>query len=205
MLERILSLDISTKTGYAVLLSSSDSYELESYGQILKISMPTDEEYPGSYVTWAELVFYKILDLIIEHRPDCLVIEETTKSQNSMSQKILEFIHFLVAKHIKESKIKAVYMMTGVWRGLANSKMTKEERVKNKEISAYKKKHGTKLAKNAEGKVIGKIGKKHVSVRRVNELFGLNLKVKDNDISDAILLSIAYHIKKTSSKIKDTI
>ncbi len=203
MIERILAIDLSTKTGWAVLLSDTDSYKLEAYGQIAKVSMPLDEEYPGSYVTWAQLVFDKILELILKYKPDVLVIEETTRSQNSFSQKILEFIHFLLAKYIKESKIRAVYFMTGQWRGLVNSKMTKEEKLRNKDVTKYKAEHGTKLAKDKDGKVMGKINKKHVSIRRSNELFGLNLKVKDNDASDAILLSMAYHVKKTSSKIKD--
>jgi len=201
--ERILSLDVSTRTGYALLISDENSYVLETYGTIPKVPMPTEEEYPGSYVTWAYMVFDKILEVIDKYYPTFLVIEETTRSQNSFSQKILEFIHFLLAKHIRDNNLRVQYFLTGQWRGLVNSKMTKEERVKNKEISAYKKKHGTKLAKNEAGKVIGKITKKHISIRRTNELFGLNLKIKDNDASDAILLSLAYHIKLRENKIKD--
>jgi hypothetical protein len=38
----------------------------------------------------------------------------------------------------------------------------------------------------------GGTSKKHLSVNKVNELFKLNLKLKDNDISDAILIGKTY-------------
>jgi hypothetical protein len=38
----------------------------------------------------------------------------------------------------------------------------------------------------------GKVTKKHLSVRWVNETFGFNMKVKDNDICDAVCLGSAY-------------
>jgi hypothetical protein len=40
----------------------------------------------------------------------------------------------------------------------------------------------------------GKIGKKHLSVRYVNDIFGLDFKIKDNDIADSICLASSYFI-----------
>ena len=73
--------------------------------------------------------------------------------------------------------------------------MTKEEKKQNAQIRKKKKATGATVVKNEEGKRIGKIGKKHVNVRRANELFGLELKLKDEDRADAILLGYAYFIE----------
>ena len=42
------------------------------------------------------------------------------------------------------------------------------------------------------GKKRGKISKKHLAVRMVNDLYGKQLKLKDNDEADAILMGQAY-------------
>jgi hypothetical protein len=204
MTERVLSLDMSTKTGWALLVSSPTGYVLEGYGTITKIDTP-DEPYPGSYVTWAYLCFGEIVRLIDNFAPDVLVIEETSKgSKNNLSQKILEFIHFLVARMIKETGIKAVYMMTEQWRReVGCSKMSDADKKRNKEVREYKKKNKTKIARDKDGKVIGLIGKKHLNVRRANEVFGDQLSepliMKDEDTADSLLLAYAYHLRKVKN------
>src|ERR1700749_3224938 len=117
MTERVLSLDISTKTGYSFYLLNNKDFELVRYGRIEKISEPLGFRYPDSYVIWAYQCFSKILELIEEFAPDTLIIEETSGgSKSGMSQKILEFIQFLVARFIKETGIKAIYYQTETWR-----------------------------------------------------------------------------------------
>jgi len=53
-------------------------------------------------------------------------------------------------------------------------------------------------------KRIGKITRKHVNVRRANELFESFLTepliLKDQDIADALLLALAYHMKKVQNE-----
>jgi hypothetical protein len=44
-----------------------------------------------------------------------------------------------------------------------------------------------------DGKRLTHISKKHVSVRRVNEIFGTSFEVKDNDICDSICLCVGYY------------
>lgn len=202
--ERILSLDMSTKTGWALMLSSDRGIELHANGQIPAIHEPPGN-YPSNYIDWAFMVFAKISEVIDLYAPDVLVIEETVAgSKEVYSQKILEWIHFLVAKFIKETNIKVVYFLTGQWRSIVGSKMTKEESNHNKAVKEYKKKHGTRVAKDENGKRIGKLTKKHVNIRRANEVFGKYFKTplrkKDEDTADALLLGYAYHIKRLENE-----
>lgn len=194
---KILGLDISSKTGFAVLDFNPETSvfsRLES-GTIPKTSEPT-EKYPKSYILWAQNSASLIIEKIAEVRPDVIVIEETSKgSKNAMSQKILEFIHFIVACYMVDNNMNCHYLMTGEWRGLTGCAMTKEEKKRN---SSVKKQHdkGLKVAKDEKGKRIGRITKKHVNIRKANEIFKLNLMKKDEDQADALLLALGW-IKKT--------
>jgi len=204
--ERVLSLDLSTKTGYCLMLSSDEGMILEAYGQVDKISCPEEEPYPGSYITWAYECYNKVEKLIEEYQPDVLVVEEVTKSKNALSQKILDYIHFLVSKFIQETGIKNIYLQTGDWRSEVGSYMNDLEKKRNKEVRDYKKaylkKHGKKttVAYDINGKRIGMIGKKHVTIRLINETFKNQLKAplkrKDEDTSDGISLCWAYHNRR---------
>jgi len=204
---RILSLDMSSKTGWALITSSSEEYALVESGIIQKSSEPPGQ-YPANYVAWAYQVFGQILDLIERLKPDALVIEETVAgSKQVYSQKILEWIHFLVAQYIKQTGIKATYLLTGSWRSEVGCIMTKDERNRNKLVreqkKAIEKETGTRpmAAYDINGKRIGIVGKKHVNIRRANEVFGKFLKKplqkKDEDEADAMLLAYCYHLRRT--------
>jgi len=200
--EKILSLDVSSKTGFSVLITGTNGVcVLEDYGQVPKIHCPDSESYPGSYVTWAYKCFEKIEELIERYQPDVLVIEEITKSKNAMSQKFLDFVHFLVCRFIQETGIKNFWFQTGEWRREVGSHMNDAEKKRNKEVRKYKKEHKSKLAYDIiTGKRIGMIGKKHVTIRLINEIFKDQLKEplkrKDDDTADAIALSYCYHLRK---------
>src|ERR1700677_1525716 len=102
-LERILSLDISTKTGYAFAISSQNGMKLEGYATLKQIHEPNGK-YPGTYVDWSLMCFKEIKKVIDQFNPNILVIEETSKgSKNAMSQKVLEYIHYNLAYYIKEN------------------------------------------------------------------------------------------------------
>jgi Holliday junction resolvasome RuvABC endonuclease subunit len=196
----ILSIDLSTKTGWAVIISSDAGAGLVDYGMIRQIPQP-DGPYPSCFVDWAYLVFNGIEDLIKKFKPDMLAIEETVAGSKAVySQKILEYSHFLLAKHIKDSNIESIYLLTGAWRSEVGAKMTKEESKHNKEVKAYKTKHGTKLARDINGKILGKLTKKHINIRRANEVFGPFLKEplrkKNEDEADALLLALALHLRR---------
>jgi len=197
--ERVLSLDISTKTGWSLLISG-DELTLEEYGQIPQIHTP-EGAYPDSFVQWAYECYSNIVDIIDQTAPDVLVIEETAAGSKAIyTQKILEWIHFLVAKLIKETKIKAIYIMTEQWRRETGCKMSKEESKHNKNVKAYKEKNNTKLAYDESGKRIGKLTRKHINIRRANEVFGKYfdkpLKKKDEDTADSLLLGYCYHLRR---------
>jgi hypothetical protein len=210
-LERILSLDVSTKTGWSLLISDGEDFTLEEHGKIDKSKEPTDQPYPNNYVTWAYDCWIELAKLISKYKPDVLVIEETASgSKSAYSQKILEWIHFLLAQTIKESNIKSIYMLTEQWRRETGCLMSKDEKVHNKKVKTYKLAHGEKISElqikpasiayDENGKRIGKIGRKHVNVRRANEVFSKFLKeplrMKDEDTADSLLLGYAYHLRR---------
>jgi hypothetical protein len=187
---------MSTKTGWSLAIVHPDRYELLEYGQIPKIEKP-EAEYPSDYVLWAHDCATQIIAIVEKHTPDRLIIEETAGgSKNNFSQKILEFIHYLIGKYIMDKKIPVTYYKTGEWRTYVEAKMTLAEAKKNKLVRADKAKTGQKLARDENGKIMGKITKKHVNVRTANEIFGLSLKIGQNDTADALLLGYAYYKQK---------
>lgn len=199
--ERILALDMSTKTGWSLIISDGKDFTLEANGQIDKMSEP-EGQYPANFVDWAGNVFLEILKLIEEHKPDVLVIEETASGSKSIySQKILEWIHYLVANHIKLMQYKVVYLLTEQWRRETGCLMSKDESKHNKEVKKYKEKNDTSIAYDISGKRVGKITRKHVNIRRANEIFSKFLKEplrkKDEDTADSLLLGYCYHLRKT--------
>src|ERR1035437_5389765 len=182
------------------MVSSDDGIHLEAYGTIPQIEKP-EGNYPSDYVLWAHAVFTSIEKLIIAYKPDILVIEETVAGSKAVySQKFLEWSHFLLASYIKQSNIGCVYLLTGAWRSEVGAKMTKEESAHNKYVREYKEKHNTKIARDINGKRIGKKTKKHINIRRANEVFGAFLKKplvkKDEDTADSLLLGYAYHLRR---------
>lgn len=198
--ERILSIDLSSKTGWASTVSSVDGIALEEYGTLPQIHKP-DGSYPSDYVLWAHACFNAIYQLIERFAPQVLVIEETVAGSKAVySQKFLEWTHFLLASYIKESNIKSMYLLTGAWRSEVGAKMTKEESDHNKAVKKYKDKNNTSIAYDINGKRIGKKTKKHINVRRANEVFGKFLKEplrkKDEDTADSLLLGFCYHLRR---------
>jgi Holliday junction resolvasome RuvABC endonuclease subunit len=197
---KILSLDMSTKTGWSLAETGYGTYyNLIDGGTLTKRNLP-ELDYPKDYLEWAHLCVKDIFKLMDTHTPDEIVIEETSKgSKNNMSQKILEFIHFLVATEIVKRNIKTTYYRTEEWRRICGCILTADEKKRNK-VVRQSHKQGNKNVKDPKGKRIGKVGKKHVNVRRANELFDLNLQLKDEDRADAILMGYAHFLNKRSQK-----
>jgi len=198
--ERILALDMSSKTGWASMVSSDSGIDLEDFGMIDPIHQP-EGPYPSNFVDWAYLIFDSVEGLIKRFKPDILAIEETCAgSKGVYTQKILEFSHFLVAKYIKECNIRSVYLLTGAWRSEVGAKMTKEESAHNKYVKDYKEKNKTKRAYDINGKLIGKKTKKHINIRRANEIFSKflekPLRKKNEDEADALLLGYTLHLRR---------
>jgi len=202
MLSRILALDMSSKTGWAVIdVAKVGEFDLVDAGTLEKISEPKGR-YPENYLDWSGQCISPIIDLINNFKPTELVIEETAKgSKNNMSQKIVEFIHYEMALCFDSGGIAQDmprrYFLTEEWRRIVGCLMSKDEKKQNAEVRKQRKK-GIKVAKNKKGKRIGIIGKKHVNVRRANEVYGLELILKDEDRADALLLAHALYLEKYS-------
>lgn len=238
MIERILSLDISTKTGWSFVLSDPDGCVVSKYGQTEPVPEPKGE-YPKNYLDWSRTCFTFIENLIGNYVPDVIVIEQTSKgSKASKTQKLLEWIHYLLANYLVANNVKNVYLQTGEWRSLVGSKMTKDEKTRNKYVkdfkakvlaeyqAQFKKDHPDEKVPNAiyiiakngkrkkkaivvydeDGERIGKVGKKNVSVRTANEIFGDQLKKplqrKDEDTAEALLLAYAYHKRRFPNEVQ---
>jgi hypothetical protein len=208
-IEKILSLDMSTKTGWAffemvippTISSKAPDLLLKEYGKIEQIHTP-DGEYPGSFVTWAEDCFQKLKELIVRFSPDTLVVEETSAGSKAIyTQKILEWIHYRLAAFVVDTGLKIRYILTEEWRRETGCLMSKAESKHNQQVRKYKKKNGTSIAYNEEGKRVGRITRKHVNIRRANEVFGHVLKEplrkKDEDTADSLLLGFCYFLRST--------
>lgn len=193
---KILALDLSTKTGFALF----EGEELLDYGQ-MKLDRPILAHaygvYPWCYTEAADEVARTVLDLVVTHQPQLIVIEETNLGKNRYAQKTLEFIHCSVLRTLRlrsQEGLKLVYLSSSSWRKALELTLTKEDKKNNSKLSkakAFAEASSTKLDKKTLG-IRGRINKKHIALRFVNQHFNLNLKVKDNDTADAICLGLAY-------------
>lgn len=201
MKSRILALDMSTKTGWAVLDVEDNHFKLIDCGTLPKESEPDSPPYPENYLDWSGKCIGYIEKIFQQFKPDEIVVEETAKgSKNNMSQKIVEFVHYELAMQFTTGMMKGIprtYYLTEEWRRIVGCKMNDEEKKQNAEVRKQKKKK-IKVAKDDDGKRIGIVGKKHVNVRRANEVYGLDLLLKDEDRADALLLAYALFLEKYS-------
>jgi Holliday junction resolvasome RuvABC endonuclease subunit len=186
---KTLALDLSTKSGWSVF---EDGIRISS-GVLDKVFVKdfnvNDEPgksplFPYNVIDAADTVCRMVMNLIGEHQPDALVIEQTTMGRNRFTQKLLEWIHFAFLKQIG-GKMPLHFIDVSEWRKLVEMRLSVEEKRNNRDVS--------------QGKKRGKVTKKHLAVNMVNAKYGLGLKIKDNDQADAILMNLAFHIKRESA------
>lgn len=202
---KVLALDLSSKTGWA-LLSRVDEGKIEliDSGLIeLGKTILTFGSYPWCYVDAATQQAKNIAELVRTVAPDVVVIEETNKGRNRYSQKFLEFLHLSVLTNIRAYAVERYgdtgiffvrYVSSGIWRKALELSLNPDDRRNNSKLSKAKKfafHTGQKLDKATLG-VKGRVNKKHLAVRYANATYDLNLKMKDNDIADAICLGTAF-------------
>jgi hypothetical protein len=205
---RILSLDISTHTGWSYL----ENGKLARYG-IIEVPVPGFKaeiksfrdyppEYPGNFLGAARALALALDQLITELQPDCIVSEETNKAKARFSQKILEFLHygFLTMLEEHHPTVKFRYLTTKCWRDVTQCyiKDWPEYAKWNSKIGRLKAKakptkSGAKVAK-LDGKIVTKVDQKKLSVILANQHFGLDI---DNDnIADSLnMLRAAVELK----------
>jgi hypothetical protein len=190
---KLLSLDVSTKTGFAII--DTDTETLIEYGKIEAGHLDEYGPFPRNYSKLAQAASLMITDLLARTKPDLIVVEQTNLGRARFTQKILEFLHCAFLMTVPES-YPIVYISTSKWRSALQMKLTKEDRQNNTLVNKAKrvaKNTSTSIQsqKSALG-VKGKITWKHLSVKFVNQKFNKEFKQKDNDITDAVCLGMAY-------------
>jgi hypothetical protein len=197
-----LSFDISTSTGWALLGDTGSGSEifLIEHG-LLKETRDPEMGYPESFLEAAFRMAKKISQVYVSASictvPLFVVIEETNQGKNRYSQKLIEWIHCLTLRLLWHESCPfdhIHYVNSSDWRRHLKVKPTSNDRASNKKLSQAKSKakaKGAKLDKTSLG-IKGRVTNKHLSVRYVNDRFGLNFKLKDNDTADAICIGAAY-------------
>lgn len=207
-LMKLLCLDVSTNAGWAVLCQKEDSsVAIEARGLIQKEkTAPEYGQYPRSYRLAAKFIGEKLGKLVDEYKPDIVVVEETNQGRSRYTQKLLEWIHLELqgwwdaAWDLSETWKKLpepVYISTGVWKSTLGLKKPADAKKNDKLLKKAKDAfaHGEFPTLNAAKKALGirgKWNKKMLAVNYVNELYGLNLVLKDNDEAEAVCLGLAY-------------
>ncbi len=197
---RVLALDLSTSTGWALLegiLNRPLEVTLMEYGTV-KLAHPIAEysaSYPWTYVHAARALARMVSAMVETKKFDYVVIEETNLGKQRYSQKALEFIHFTVLSELQGLGLReqVQYVSSSEWRRTLNLHLTAEDKRLNRKLSQAKsraKSAHKKLDKKALG-IRGKFTKKHMALRFVNSVFNLGLKVKDDDVADAICLAMS--------------
>jgi hypothetical protein len=190
---KVLGLDISTSAGWALATES----QLVDFGHIeleKNVYAYGNGQYPWNYDQASEAMSVRLWELALRTEPDIIIIEETNLGKSRYAQKILEFTHKSLLARLRDWKGTVIYVSSSSWRQALGLTMTKEDKKNNAKLSRAKKAaatFGVKLDKKALG-IRGKVNKKHIALRYVNENYGLKLKVKDNDAADAICLTAAY-------------
>lgn len=170
----ILGLDLSYKTGWAVI----DGSALVEYGKVLVSDVPQNFSLVFDYyqIDRAHSIANSVASLVRKINPDKIFIEQTNIGKGRIDQKGLEWVHFAVLSELRvDHGHKISYVDTGEWRSKLDIKLSKDQRKHNKAVKA----------EQARGKVTSK----HLAVAKVNSYFGLSLKLKDNDEADAICLA----------------
>lgn len=190
---KLLSLDLSTKTGYCIL--NTDTQELLEYGKIEAGHLDEHGPYPRNYSKLAQFLALQLNDLVERVKPDTIVIEQTNMGRQRFTQKVLEFLHCAFLLTVPES-YPIVYISTSKWRSALQMKLTKEDKKNNSLVNKAKKvAAATNTSIQAQKAALGVKGKKtwkHLSVEYVNQKYNKGFKQKDNDITDSICLALAY-------------
>src|SRR5574338_578511 len=120
---KYIGLDLSTKTGWAVI----DSENLIDYGLIqIKISsIPL--EYPFNFCVLSNKMAENILKVVKKHWSidSKIIIEDTNIYSKSKrySQKVLEFIHCATIDCLMKNSFKPIMINTSKWRSIIGISM----------------------------------------------------------------------------------
>lgn len=201
---KVLALDISSSTGWALLSGEPDPDRIvvpmiQGYGTLelpQRVKEYADGKYPWAIQAASVYMGAVAWGKVLETKPDVIVVECVNKARARMSQQFLDAVHAELWQHLIDGgyRDKLFYVDSSEWRRVTGCIMDKASKKANAKLAKAKRtaaQKGTKLDRKALG-IKGKITKKHVALARVNELFGLSLKVKDNDVADALAEGLSY-------------
>lgn len=153
-----------------------------------------DDSWPFGIHAWARQVAEVINDWVRSHPTDKVILERANSSSWRDSQNFIDWHHFAVIQKALDNNWadKLVYINSVDWRRKIGLQLNKEQKKQNQLISKEKRK-GNKVVK-VNGKRVGRITRKHLSVISANNLFNLKLKLKDNDIADALNCAYSYFL-----------
>jgi len=197
--DKFAALDLSSKTGWSIF----DENELKDYGRLdckivdFNVNKEPNKSphYPYNIMDASKDMVDKVMVILNTYKVGHVVVENTVKGRNRNTQRFLEWLHYATCEKFREKGIVFKYMDPSEWRAALNIRLSSDDKKNNKKV---KKAFDMGLSKK-EAKVKGKVGRKHLSVRYVNEymkkigIFNYGpLKLKDNDIADSICLGLAY-------------
>lgn len=176
----------STCTGWA--LFDIENKALLEFGKI-KSSKGKGEAYPWAPLIRIEDIVHSLMSIILDVRPETIVIEEVNQGKNRLGQKTLCGAHWVLLSYLKANEIFEVTYVDSDgkhgWRS-ANGlglQLSSTDKLKNAEIRKFNK----KLSKGNKKKRI--ISQKTLACKKINKLYNLNLNESvsgDADIADAI-------------------
>ena len=179
----------------------SQKAKLSGYGVLsLPKTILAYGEYPWCYLDAIGEMVNLILEVIEKNESDCIVIEEVNIAKARYSQKALDSLHCLLLLRLQGKGHKVYYISSSEWRHILGLTMTAQDKKNNGKLSKLKSKSDlTTVSGRSEFSkekkklgVRGKINKKHVAIRYVNETYSMNLKQKDDDVADAICLGLSF-------------
>lgn len=202
---KYVALDISTKTGYAIfddekLLDCGliKSQKPSHYKADAKTCKDFSPDYPKDYIETCCAIGAECLELVQDQNPAVVFIEHTEKGKARLSQRLIEWINFVVACNLINNGFIVRYLFVSDWRTVTKCylKYWPEYKAWNSKVAKLKvkatpTKSGAKIAK-IDGKIVTKVDQKKLSILLANEHYGLNLK--DDNIADAINLGRAGYI-----------
>jgi hypothetical protein len=183
---KIAAIDMSaTISGIAIFdteqLGASRLIEATEFGRKKALILGKDymaEKHPYDFLEYVDAYVEELFCYLKDYEFDMVLLEQTNNGRNRWTQKLLEWVHYIMCSKLTQSKIPVKYLDTSEWRNLLGAKLSKSD----KKINRFKTRH----------KERGKITSKHVAIQYAQDKYGLELKLRDNNIADAICLGSAY-------------